>query len=344
MNYEEKMKDHYKRTLRMGGGDGGFSQIICPSTYDKPCRLCTSCYEILKDRSNQGTKLREKAYSLNQKHRYYSNVIFPGVNPSQVAVLEYGDKIFGKLIGFQMDPNSDYKDWTHPVEGRNIFIKKIPGATKDKTSYDVIPRANRSKLMDMNVLGKLYQLDEVLSLIKSGDIKPVYQSKLEMGDTETRVLPSWLGPGSNVFYFPVNFHYGVTEEEFNAIQAGDLNTFVTIIPSEKPTVELTGFPPVPVITTERIIEPSGWESLLNQAKESTTILKTGKDNIIYQEVSEEKEKEASLYPGCYGQYDPSEEECKSICVEEGWAKSCQTLTAELIAKKSKRTIAKRLSK
>ena len=124
MNYDEKMVQHYKRTLRQGGMGGGFSQTICPTTYDKPCRLCTLSYEILRDRANQGTKLRDRAYELNQKHKYYSNVIFPGINPSQVVVFEYGDKIFGKFIGYQMDPNSDYKDWTHPADGRNVFIKK----------------------------------------------------------------------------------------------------------------------------------------------------------------------------------------------------------------------------
>ena len=213
-------------------------------------------------------------------------------------------------------------------------------------------------MVEMCLLKRLIALEDVLSLIKSGEVKPFYQSKLEMGDTETRVLPSWLGPGSNTFYFPVNYHYGITDEEFNAIQAGDLNPFITVISETKPEFlsSPVGWKPVgiepllnvPNLTATKIAVTNdkyegGWGNVLDKA---TTPIKELVKETMEEGIKKEPltEKGESLYPGCYGQYDKEEEECVGICAEEGWSKPCEAHTKDLLDKKSKRIAAKRLSK
>jgi len=339
MDFEKKLLDSYKRTLNQGGG--GNAPIVCPTTYEKPCKLCTLAHEILKDRSLKGTKLSQKALELNQKHKYYSNVIFPAVNPSQVVVFEYGDKIFKKLIGFHMDPTgqAELKIFMDPMKGRNLFIKKTPGATPERTEYDVEPSMSASQLPDINILKDLVRLDDILALMRSGTTKVLSQSKLTDRRTEVRILPSWLGPKSNMFFFPVNYHYGVSEEEFNAITAGELNPFATY--KEAPTSSDVSF--TPPTSTPRVVTPppaskeesTGWEGLL--------LGSPGNDQKEVIKPSVTPDAQDSAYPECFGKYGSKGQECEVECIEDGWAGPCKMMSADKVAR-DKRAAARRLSK
>jgi hypothetical protein len=129
-------------------------------------------------------------------------------------------------MGFAMDPNSEYKGFLDPQTGRNVFIIKHSHIDKKKTTYDVEPRIQTSPLLDMSVLSKMYQLDKVLELIATKTVTPFYQSKLQNERTEVRFLPSWFGPRYSIFYMEVQYHYGFTADEFEAIQRGELNPFI----------------------------------------------------------------------------------------------------------------------
>jgi len=333
MDYDKKLMDTYKRVLKQGGG---IPPVICPTTFDKPCKLCELAFEILKDRSLKGTKLYEKAQNLNQKHKYYSNIIFPAINPSQVVVFEYGDKIFKKLAGFHMDPTgqAELKVFMDPMKGRNLFVKKTPGASRDRADYDVEPSMSASTLPDLGVLKHLVPLDNILALMKSGEVKVSAQAKLEAGRTEVRVLPSWLGPKSNMFFFPVNYHYGVTEEEFNAIQAGDMNPFATV--KESPVMHPTASDgDMDTITAWSNLIPEEYEEEVPPApkKEPKKVDKFGTGDFTG----------TSAYPDCFGSYGSQAERCTGQCIEDGWAGPCRMMSGAK-ADKEKRAAARRLSK
>lgn len=372
MDYERKLIEAYQRVLRQGGSP---SFVICPTTYDKPCKLCSMCYEILKDRSLRGTPLAEKALSINQKHKYYSNIIFPAVNPSQVVVFEYGDKIFRKLSGFLMDPTgqAELKVFTDPIKGRNLFIKKLFGKSKERTDYDVEPSMAASSLPDPSVLNSLYPLDQIIQLMKTGEVKVISQAKLESERTEIRVLPSWLGPKSNMFFFPVNYHYGISEEEFNAIVAGELNPFANFLEApigpvaksrtyfqeesrttESPWSQVIPPNPIPAPPSPKIdpihprpLEAHGSVTPATPLKSLETPSQVG-PSITSPKVQSESKGSSSIpspestYPDCFGQYGSMKEECEGTCATDGWAGPCKMMSAAK-ADRERRAAARRLS-
>lgn len=329
-DYEHQMLELYQKSAGTKE-DGMISGLICPTYYKEKCGLCTMCMEILFDRSNEGTPIQEKARDVNMKKTYYSNIIFPA-NPNDIVVFAYGDKIFKRLLRMQMDPQSDYKFFFHPEQGRNMFVDKIPGATKRQTQYDVEARPNTSKLPDRSILVQLgspeHQLHNIIQLMKEGKVKSFPQSKLPNGKTEIRVLPSWLGPDSIAFFHQVMYHYNITEDEFRAIQEGKLDPFASLRknyvakPESKPTANAD-------------VGKSPWGTYLIPAGASVVPVKV--------ETEEEKlqTSKKGKKPGCYGEYDAGSTECTEECMEDGWAIPCKE---KAIAEEATRKTARRLSR
>jgi hypothetical protein len=218
-DYERQMLELYSRST--DNKNQSFEGQVCPSTDGHPCRLDDLCKEVLWDKNiPDNDPLRRRASDLNRKERYYSNVYFVA-NPSEVILLEYGVKLFNQLIAFQMDPMSEVKYFFDAKKGRNLLVSKTQGATKRDVEYKVTPRINVTAIA-VTPLTKLYDLSNIVALIKSGSVKPLYQSKLDKS-TEIRVLPSWLGPQSSIFFSMVKYHYNISAEDFQLCQDGKIN-------------------------------------------------------------------------------------------------------------------------
>jgi hypothetical protein len=324
----------------------GSMPIVCPTTFNKPCRLCDLAKTILFKKDNEGTPLRQKASELNRKKSYYSNVIFP-TNPSEIVVFQYGDKIWKELMLWSMGPASEIRDWLDPKVGRNAIVTKTTVAgNKRRTDYSTKSRINSTPLLDMSILGNLsrpeYQLDNILELIKGGKVKPFYQSLLQEGPNELRFLPSWLGPGVTKFFHMVLYHYGVSEEEFEMIQKGELNPFSGVDYGEKAQPESI---PIQGAVPGKM-QPDFQGGVEAVKSHSTT--KAVWDQYLSEDVvkvgAPSKTDSPAAYPPCFGKkYDPNDSECIEDCEADGWAEACKT-AFEAVQKTAldKRKIAKRL--
>jgi len=338
--YEKEMLDLYKKSL---GEKQDFHGIVCPGTYKKPCRLCELCKEVLFDRSiPKEAPLRKRASSLNAKQHYFSNVVFL-TDPSQVVVLEYGDKIFKQLLAMQMNPDQGFVDFWHPISGRWLIVERIQGATKEQVDYYVKPK-DPSKIGDMSILGKMYDLSRVTDLITEG-VKPIYQSKLEK-TTIMRVLPSWLGPDFAMKFFQkVDYHYNISEDDFKACQAGEINP-----------VRIGGEPQPKAPEVQPYTPPTGTGSATwGTASRQDAMPAPKKEENPYEKMwaggpvaPAEKKAEAEMpladadddLPPCYGDYDPSAPDCTPKACPD-WAVGCKSYREEKLAK---RRTAKRLSR
>ena len=337
--YEEEMKTLYLKSI--GEGKDLFKGIVCPRTLGEPCKLCELCKEILFNRSiPKGDPLRVRASSLNAKFRYYSNVIFLA-NPREVVIFEYGEKIFRQLIAGQMNPVSEWKDFMHPVSGRNLFITKIQGATREQVDYYVEPRLQATKLPDPSVLEALgkdkHNLSNIIQLLSNDTVKPIYQSKLDK-KTEVRLLPSWLGPEKYVkFYEKVDYHFNISKEEFEATQKGLLNP-VKGLTLQKPAVEkITAGNPVP----KDIGSLSSWgivSEATSMKEEDDQELELEQMGVLTSQIGLPEELPP---PACHGEYDETNDECKIECAKDGWADTCKLKYEKELAR---RRIAKRLQK
>lgn len=334
--YEEELLQMYKKSL----GEGQeFRGIVCPALQKKPCRLCELCKEVLFNRSiPKEAPLRKKASSLNAKQHYFSNILFLA-DPTEVRVLEYGDKIFKQLLAFQMNPIKGAVDFWHPVAGRWCVIDRVQGATRDQVDYYVNAR-DPTKLTDMSVLGKMYNLGKIIDLVKEGTVKPIYQSKLEK-TVVVRFLPSWLGPEYALKFFEkVDYHYNISEEDFRACQAGEINPIR--IDGETEVKRETG---VGVDMVESAARAGGWGTATDPRTPQTTSQWSEFDSptpikeIPKKEMPILEDEDESL-PPCYGEYDQSDPNCSTTKCPE-WSIGCKSYRIE---KLEKRKTAKRLLK
>jgi hypothetical protein len=272
--YEQEMVELYRKSLRQGN-EPRFSSVFCYGNFGKQCILCELCKEILFDkRTYEGTPTQTRARDLNRKSHYFSNIIFIA-NPSDIVVFDYGEKyIFNKLLSYQVGPDSDHKNFFHPVMGKNIVITKIQyGTDRRSISYDVEARPNTSRLPDMGVLELLkedkYNLDKIVDNIRMGVIVPYPQYKLPLQRTELRFLPSWLGIDIPKFYKHLMIHHNISQEEYEAVQNRQLDPFsmvrtkeslflsksspskvyVYVEPTPKPTATTTSIPKLTATTT-----------------------------------------------------------------------------------------------
>ncbi len=325
--YEKEMMDLYKRSL---GERQEFKGIVCPSIYKKPCRLCELCKEVLFNRAiPKGDPRRERASSLNSKFRYYSNVMFM-TDTTEVVILEYGDKIFKQLLAMQMDEvNNTWKDFFNPIVGRNLVIERIQGSTKQNVDY-IVRTKDPSQIVNPAILTKLtepiYNLTNIIELIAAGQVKPLYQSKME-SKVEVRFLPSWLGPKyAFKFFQKVNYHYNISEEEFKSCQAGEINPvrLVETI-SERPVEKVTAVAPIIPTTSAVTSNPLQDWGLVEEKP-------------VTKPVAEVKDPDDDL-PACYGEYDETETDCIQSCAD--WSKGCKEYRDKLI---EKRRLAKKLQK
>jgi len=334
-NYEREMMELYKKSL---GEKTEFHGIVCPGTRKQPCRLCDLCKEVLFNRSiPKEAPLRKRASSLNAKQHYFSNILFLA-DPTQIVVFEYGDKIFKQLLAMQMNADQGFKDFWHPIGGRWMIVERIQGATKEQVDYYVKPK-DPTKLGDMSVLSKMYDLGQIVDLVKDNKVKSIYQSKLEKTSI-IRILPSWLGPDYAMKFFEkVDYHYNISEEDFKACQAGEINPVkvdggeAPFLPKEvKPVVTE---PPMQKgwgdVTMPPANEVSPWE------KEKATYEK--KPVEVEKMVAQELEDDDDL-PACYGDYDSTDPDCSPKACSD-WSDGCKAYREEKLAK---RRSAKRLSR
>jgi hypothetical protein len=357
--YEKEMYDLYKKSL---GEKQEFHGIVCPASQKKPCRLCDLCKEILFNRGiPKEAPLRKRASSLNAKQHYFSNVLFLA-DPSQIVVFEYGDKIFKQLLAMQMNPEQGFQDFWHPISGRWLIIERIQGATKEQVDYYVKPK-DPSKLVDMSVLSRMYPLSQITEIVKDGKVKPLYQSKLDK-IAIIRILPSWLGPEYALKFFQkVDYHYNISEEDFAACQAGEINPVridggATAPVQEKEWKPIGTEPPIqkgwgvveeprgkptpPKTENEKLEEiwtktPVGGVSGKQDKTESKPVEKTFSDGRTEQEMPMMADDDL---PPCYGDFDPSATDCTTKACPD-WSEGCKAYREEKLAK---RRIAKRLSR
>lgn len=228
--YEEKMKAYYETSL---GIKKGIPKAICNLSYQKPCKLCQLNSEITrKIKANLlPSEMSDILFRLTR--RFYSNVVTVN-EPSKVVIFEYGFSILKNLVTLHMDPLSDYKDWLSPETGRDIIIRKILGSSKRNTTYQVIPRATSSRLVDPSVLTKLFPLDKLLENLSAWSSYILRLGSLPVGSTEIRFLPSWLGKEyANVFFVEIDYHFGISQEEYNDVNNGILNPYESYLKESK---------------------------------------------------------------------------------------------------------------
>lgn len=345
--YEKEMMELYKKSL---GEKTEFHGIICPGTKKKPCRLCDLCKEVLFNKSiPKDAPLRKRASSLNAKQHYFSNILYLA-DPSQVAVLEYGDKIFKQLLAMQMNPEQGFQDFWHPIAGRWLIIERIQGATKEQVDYYVKPK-DPTKLNDMSVLSQMYDLSRITDLIKENKVKVVYQSKLEK-TVIIRILPSWLGPEFALKFFEkVDYHYNISEEDFAACLAGEINP-VRIDGGDQGVIRDMGVGEKMVLDTaahggwgtitppEQSTQPAPVREVSKWEKEYA--LPAKEDKAAKEDDSSEKSTLDDLddLPACYGDFNPTDPDCTTKACPD-WADGCRAYREEKLAK---RRAAKRLSK
>lgn len=345
-DYERQMMDLYKKSLKDGDN---FKGIVCPTTYgeDKECPLCDMCKEVLFDKSIQKEDpLRERASNMNRKKRFYSNAYFIS-NPSDVVVLEYGDKIFNQLLAGQMDQLSEWKNFFDPRDGCNLFVSKTQGATRKQVDYHVEARRSSSPIIDPSVLSKMYNLDKILELMDTGQVKAFYQSKFQAGvKTEVRILPSWLGPNIPKFFSIVIYHY-VNQDEFTQAMSRKFN----------PVKKIPLAPPTEFIGHDGYAAPSVWPDSTKQGTQKQAVEEPRKKvddilakwGLLAEEDELRPEKQPSLTdtktevskPACFGDWDETSPECTVECKGDGFSEAC---AAEYLRRKELRRAARKLQR
>jgi hypothetical protein len=356
-DYVKEMQEHWARINKQSGGET-FAPVICPGTWKRECKLCELSKKILFDKKNypEGHTLRTKARELNRKNTYYSNIILVS-SPLEIVVFEYGDKIFKRLLRFQMDPEfGDYKDFMHPMNGYNMLIDKIPAADKRQTDYAAEPRRASSPLMNAEVILKMlgdprYNLSNIVENILNGKVKVFNQKKLPNGKTEIRILPSWLGPQyMSKFFEHVLVHYNISQEDFDRVQAGGYNPFIEEVTATPGKVLASPGQAVGSPEPHATEDPSGWSTW---GKDNTALATPQAWGPSHMEVPvrsqppvAQKESAGYTIPGgnsysipdapqdapnltadggppiCYGDYDPANPECTGPCSVDGWGQQC----------------------
>jgi hypothetical protein len=347
-DYMKEMEEHWKR-INKQGGDDTYHTVTCPSTWGRPCKLCDLAKAILFNKKDYPEEhpLRKKARELNRKNLYYSNIILLQ-SPFDIVVFEYGDKIFKRLLRFQMDPEfGDYKDFMHPVNGFNMIIDKIPAADKRQTDYAVEPRRASSTLPNAEALLKAIQdprfnLTEIVNNNLNGLVKPFNQKKLPNGKTEIRILPSWLGPKyMGKFFQHVLVHYNITQEDYDKVAAGALNPFTDAPAQAYQTVTTAAVPttPTPTVPTE------DWGIAWNVKPAPAAKVEAPPTQLQGYSMPKDADlpdmtSDGGSPPMCFGDYDQTDPECTGACTNDGWGAQCKTGWEE---RKSRRQGAKNIT-
>lgn len=311
--HEQEMLDRYQRSIQGTTEGPKASMLICPQYYNKPCALCDLTYQFFKTFRDKNHPRRDQARNLNRKFQYYMNVVLPP-NPSEVVLFNCGKALFDILWGYFIDEKSEYKGYTDPTTGRNLFIiKAVPGGNTRQTKYGIEMRIQPTPLPDPGVLSGLYNLDKVVEVLELQQAKILYQTQLSEGRTEIRILPSWLGPKYRKFYEEVPVHF-MNRDEFNAIQAGKVSPFADlgIGPAviEQPAITIQ---PEPTTT-----DP--WKGVFNPPKPDPVPQETkvGLSTLAGK-------------PPCFGTYETSSPLCTQRCSNIGWMKECARETALKVA-------------
>ena len=332
-DFLREMQEHYAQVMSAGKGDEKkkVSITYCPTTWNKPCKLCDICKEVLFNQDKHTPEKIEAAREINRKPKFYANVVLV-TNPAEVRLFEYG-KIIGDKLGIYEMGDSDLKGFSHPTNGRNLVIVRYPHPEKRKTRYDIEPRMAMSPLVDRSVLSKLYNLDDVPTIVKSGGVQVLYQSKLEAQRTEIRWLPSWLGPEfASVFQVKYFVHYHIGEDEFDAITRGEFNPLED---NKEPKIVVPTPIVVPAQPTPAAPKANMWDDLRTPVNPIPTWDTTS--------VSTTPVAPAMSKPVCYGTYDED-----LICTEKcdskygkGTLRACQVETeAQLLKRRQARGLYK----
>jgi hypothetical protein len=307
-DYLKEMKDNYDQAVSSDDPSKKKTALsFCPSIWNRPCRLCDACKEVLFHQDSHTAQEIEQARELNRKPKFYANIMLVS-NPNEVVLFEYGKTIGDKLGIFEMDDSSEFKGFSNPKFGRNIVVVKYPHPEKRKTRYDIEPRIASSSLPNMEILNHLYDLDDVPGLLAKG-IPTIYQSKLVEKRTEIRWLPYWnwkKEPAlASVFQVKYFIHYHTSEEELAAINRGEFNPLKEGEAIVSPPQEII----IPAVAMPTEIESTDvWGALQSQA---SGLPIQGARSQAVESIRTEKEK-----PACFGTWDDEEPVCVVKCVEK----------------------------
>ena len=215
-------------------------KTICPTYFNKVCPLCTRAKKFLSNVDGREefvearSKLRSDGFMATK--RYYMNVIVVS-DPTTVRLFEAPPTIGEPLAKLQLGPNLDYVDFMHPTRGRNINIEKQGGGRRSK--YKVIPRVAQTRLPDMAILKRMYDLEDLDQLLDDPNVEILRPSTGFQDDsiTEIRVLPNWSflkcmrdsemrkmyeETGYSAFLRGIDWHYGISPDEFEMYCRGEL--------------------------------------------------------------------------------------------------------------------------
>lgn len=331
--HEREMLERFKKS-QQGSGMVKVKPLICPEHYGNQCKLCEATHTVFKN-TKKGNPIRDKASKMNRKTSYYSNIILPSINPSEVKIFEYGYKIWEQLMGLAVDPKSEYVDMMSHQRGRNVFINKHIPPIKEQTSYKVEPRVAQTPLPDMSVVQRMYNLDDILALKENATEAFIFQTALTEGRTEVRFLPSWLGPKNTVFYVEVPYHY-MPQDEFDAIQRGEVNPFPELLIPGKEEV---------IILQPQGAPPTTWAEYVAPTEKGTAVLPE-KNPVVERKLVEESPPTAE--PGCIGTFVASSPLCTDRCAKLGFMERCKEKSVPLSSEEDKmkalRETARRLYK
>lgn len=221
--YLERYQNAFSQAKNeISGQDRRWQGTVCPQQYNKTCRLCTLAWKIIQDKNNQAPDMVDYAWELNQKIKVYMNVVRKS-DPKKVIVLECGKKILKQLMDVQMEqPEAPQKNFFSFANGRNVTISK-KGSGRN-TEY-MVRFEDKSKFPE-SVMARAHDLENIWKLRAEGKVPILRAAQLDEGPNQMRILPNWrLGEKTELFFFTVKYHTGLTQSEFDAVQRGEYNPF-----------------------------------------------------------------------------------------------------------------------
>ncbi len=128
--------------------------VVCPNMIgDGICPFCQVQAKIRGDK-----KYEMDSSEVRVKFRYYSNIVNMETLSKGVVVWSYGPQIFFPIK--QIMDSGEYGDITHPVEGRDLLIKRE--IRMGRVVDAVYPAGNPTPIADENWLDQLVNLDTIL--------------------------------------------------------------------------------------------------------------------------------------------------------------------------------------
>lgn len=211
--YREELEMVYKQSK-----GGTFRPAICPGS---TCKLCELIRPILNFKDRYPKEVVDAAYEMRAKFQHFSNMYFDP-DYDKLILFSYGKQIMDDLVKYQCDPitSQDYGDFAHPQRGRIMLVEKVIG-TNGRPQYSVSPRPQIHQVPQTKGQPP-YNLNQIKELIAQG-VEYYPQSKLDVKTTPVRFIG--FGPDQVRFFRTISMHWGISQEDFQAVQRGAYNPF-----------------------------------------------------------------------------------------------------------------------